>query len=136
MSRRIITPIIILLIILSFFGYEIYQRKKEVIDLRKLYPEISYDRSIRLTIQEIFNSESLRNSPNYVFVTFSNSEKATIETGFELQADTLALEDVLAVGDLIVKETNSNLVLVYKPIDKDLSYKEPFRFTLWQYRNR
>jgi hypothetical protein len=136
MRNRIVTPIVIILIILSFFGYEIYQRKKEVRDLRKQYPEISYDRSIHLTIQEIFNSESLRNSPNYVFVTFSNSEKATIETGFELQTDTLSLDEVLAIGDLIVKEANSNLVLVYKPSDIDSNYKEPFRFTLWQYRNR
>lgn len=134
MSRNVVTPVAIVVIALSFLLHAYWKSKREVEKLRREYPSISYEKKLNLTIQEIFNPESLRDAANHAFVIFSNSEKATIETTDELTTDTLHLDDVLNVGDSVAKEANSSLILVYKPIDEDSGYKQPFKFQLYEFR--
>lgn len=112
----------LLIITLFVAGVTLYyffdtKRTQTLLDqINNEYPVIDLASRMESRILYIVHphSDVFRNSPHHAFVIFSNNLKRRIIASNELSTDTLSLDDILAVGDLLIKEPNSDTLSILR----------------------
>lgn len=103
-----------------YFNYD--QKRKERIkdQLREEYPPVTIEKNINGKIKSIYhgNLGIFRNSPHHAYILLKDSTKLQLHASYELTHE-LSLDEILQVGDFLVKESGTNTFLVYRIENSD-----------------
>lgn len=117
--KTIIGLAIVVLFVIAMRFYYLYDTRrtdKLVEQLNEEYPALDYHSKIEREITNIVRPypKTFRDSPHHAFIVFDDSLKRRVNASYELLTDTLSLDDVLNVGDWLIKEPNSVKFFIYK----------------------
>jgi hypothetical protein len=100
----------------SYFKYSSDNRKRIFSELTKEYPPLTFTDSLDSYVLEIHQPHltEMNNNPNRAFVTLSPYKKHFIMVGLELGNGQLTLDEILKVGDLILKKPRSNRIKIVR----------------------
>lgn len=106
--------------VIIYYNYSTGKTDKIIEELKKEYPSVAIYEEIDAIISNIDHGdpEKFRNHPHQVYLVLDGSIKKRIRTGYELTQE-LMLDDVLAEGDRLVKESGTDILHIYKVQSND-----------------
>jgi hypothetical protein len=124
MKKEHIPGLIITIIVLMIGGFLFYNNIRKAKQLNEqlnlVYQIISIDEEINERIQNINHGDPsvFRNDKNHADITLANSKKKSLKTGRELNTQK-PLDDLITVGDYLLKEAWSNRIKLMKLSNQD-----------------
>lgn len=122
-----IFSIVFVALILGIAGYNFIESNLSTKRIRNEFPHLMKPDSLSDRIVRIHKSE--RNTPMIVYISFINGQKYSISCLANTVNDTM-IGEVIEPGDLILKEAESDSVLVDKS-----SSDQQYYFLLYEERN-
>jgi len=118
--KELIPGIIIAIVVIAggfiYFKYDTNRKDRIFKEWNEKYPNITVQEHLQGSIADIMyqlNPELFRNDPHSAWIILDDSTKRRITASYELTKD-LTLDEVLVVGDSLVKEADSDSLFIYK----------------------
>lgn len=122
--KKYIPALIFLIIfipsVIIYYKYSTGKTDKILEKLNKEYPAISIEESVDGFVTSIRNGdpEVFNNDPHHAYIVLDDSVKKRIRVGYELTKE-LKLDDILTIGELLIKKTGSDKLFLYKIENQD-----------------
>jgi len=116
---------------LIYFKYSFENRKQIFTELSNEFTPLILEDSLNSYVQEIHQPRvtELNNHPHQAFITLTSNKKHLIMVGLEQATNQLTLDEVLKVGDLVIKKSRSNKVKIVRVDSVGDSLKYDFIIT-------
>lgn len=124
MKRNNIISLVLLIAFVSsmviYFNYSIGKKNKILEQLSKEYTSLSIEQSIEGTVTNIYHPypQIFNDDPLHAYLVLDDSLKREIKTGHEL-AKSFTLDSILGLGDILIKYSGNDSVLIYKVQSRD-----------------
>lgn len=121
--NSIISLILVFVFIIAFifiFKYDTEKEEKLLRQLAEEFPSVSIDQRLEGTVMSIYHPypEIFNDDPLQAYLSLNDSIKRRIKTGHE-STEKIILDSILNVGDRLIKEPGSDILLVYKIENSD-----------------
>lgn len=116
MIPGIIVAIVVIVGGTAYFKYDTNRKDKIFREWNKEYPNITIQEHLQGTVASIryqLDPELFRNDPHSTWIVLDDSIKRRITVSYELTRG-LTMDEVVVVGDSLVKEVNSDTLFIYK----------------------
>jgi hypothetical protein len=103
-----------------YFSYSIGKKNKLLEQLSEEYTSLSIEQSLEGTVTNIYHPypQIFNDDPLHAYLVLDDSIKRRIKTGHEL-AESFSLDSILGFGDLLIKKSGSDSILIYKVQNMD-----------------
>jgi hypothetical protein len=100
----------------SYFKYSSDNRKRIFSDLIKEYSPLTLEDSVSGYVKEIHQPyiTEINNHPHQAFVILTPYKKHLIMVGLELRNEQMTLDEILKVGDYVLKKSGSNRISIIR----------------------
>jgi len=124
MKRNNIISLILVFVFITafiiFFKYDTGKKEKLLRQLAEEFPAVSIDQRLEGTVMNVYHPypEIFNDDPLQAYILLNGSLKRRITTGHEFTKKVI-LDSILNVGDRLLKEPGSDILLVYKIENSD-----------------
>jgi hypothetical protein len=106
---------IFILAVVIYYNYDLRKTDEYFNELSKEYPTVTFEEKINAKVTKIFNVDPkiYRNNPYQTYIVLDNSLKKDIYAFREVKKE-LTLDEVIEIGDQLVKDVNNYTFFLFK----------------------
>ncbi|MCB8994705.1 MAG: hypothetical protein H6538_03755 [Bacteroidales bacterium] len=113
------TYFIVPILFISFFGYAYFTTHSKLKEIRSKFPVLQVGDSLNNNVVKKYEYSGFRGTSTYVLVELDKNKFFTINTYFNFDYRDSGINDILEIGDRLIKHSGVDSIMVIKKDKSD-----------------